>query len=84
MRGNVNLHQNVTISLLQVRLTSTKGLRDEKSQQSSVSCDGFDDIVTNWTNLGVSGLCSHQGRDYLGNISGEECETIKAMFTNIS
>ena len=52
--GNPNLHQNVTISLLQVRLTSTKGLKDEKSEQSSVSCDGLDDIVTNWTNLGVS------------------------------
>ena len=80
--GNPNLHQNVTISLLQVRLTSTKGLKDEKSEQSSVSCDGLDDIVTNWTNLGVSGLS--QIRDYHGNISGEECETIKAMFTNIS
>ena len=54
--GNLNLHQNVTIRLLQVRLASTKGLKDEKSEQSSVSCDGLDDIVTNWTNLGVSGL----------------------------
>ena len=80
--GNPNLHQNVTISLLQVRLTSTKGLKDEKSEQSSVSCDGLDDIVTNWTNLGVSGLSD--GRDYQGNIRGGECFTIKIMFTNIS
>ena len=80
--GNLNLHQNVTIRLLQVRLASTKGLKDEKSEQSSVSCDGLDDIVTNWTNLGVSGLS--YGSDYQGNIRGGECFTIKIMFTNIS
>ena len=76
--GNLNLHQNVTIWLLQVRLASTKGLKDEKSAQSSVSCAGLaDDIVTNWTNLGVSGLS--QG----GIIRVILLEKNVIMFTNI-
>ena len=84
--GNLNLHQNVTIWLLQVRLASTKGLKDEKSEQSSVSCDGLDDIVMILSQTGLIWECRvslGQGRDYHSNISGEECETIKVMFTNI-
>ena len=45
--------------------------------------------VTGWMILSLTGLIWEcrvslsQDRDYHSNISGEECDTIKVMFTNI-